>query len=86
MAISPFMALLRDGTVREFTPGPTRWSTPALSGAVVAIASDHVNRLALLSDGKLVAWGRKEFYPDGLIVHAELGAETARQCDARSGR
>jgi hypothetical protein len=78
VAISTYMALLRDGTVREFG-GPWPWSTPKLDG-VVAIASDHVNRIALLDDGRLVAWGRKEFYPDGLVVRGELGEATARAC------
>jgi len=44
----------------------------------VAIASDAVNRLALLADGKLMAWGHKRWYTNGPILHAELGAETAR--------
>ena len=82
IAISPFMALLRDGTVREFGAREWPWPTPKLSG-VVAIASDHVNRFALLRDGKLIAWGHKNWYPKGPITHADLGAETARQCAAR---
>jgi alpha-tubulin suppressor-like RCC1 family protein len=82
VAVSPYMALLRDGTVREFGPSAWPWTTPKLSG-VVAIESDHVNRLALLADGKLIAWGLKDFYPSGPVVRAELGAETARQCAAR---
>lgn len=80
VAISPFMALLRDGTVKEF-PAGSRWSTPPLSN-VVAVASDHVNRIALLADGKLLAWGHKRFYPDGPVVRGQLGAETAAQCAA----
>ena len=76
------MALRRDGTVREFGAREWPWSTPKLS-SVVAIASDAVNRLALLSDGKLVAWGHKRWYPNGMVVHADLGPATARQCAAR---
>jgi hypothetical protein len=85
VAISPHLALLRDGTVREFGAREWPWSTPKLTG-VVAVASDHVNRFALLSDGKLMAWGHKQWYPTGAIVRAELGAETARQCAARGLR
>jgi len=85
VAISPHLALLRDGTVREFGAREWPWSTPKLTG-VVAVASDHVNRFALLSDGKLMAWGHKQWYPTGPIVRAELGAETARQCAARGLR
>jgi hypothetical protein len=84
VAISPYMALLRDGTVREFGAREWPWSTPKLSG-VVAIASNAANRFALLADGKLMAWGHRQWYPNGPILHAELGAETARQC-AASGR
>jgi alpha-tubulin suppressor-like RCC1 family protein len=82
VAISPYMALLRDGRVQEFPTRQARWTSPPFSN-VVAIASDHVNRLALLADGRLMAWGHKQFYPDGPIVRAELGVETARQCAAR---
>jgi alpha-tubulin suppressor-like RCC1 family protein len=82
IAISPYMALLRDGTVREFGARTWPWTTPKLTG-VVAVASDHINRVALLADGKLVAWGLKQFYPDGLVVRGQLDAETARQCAAR---
>ena len=82
VAISPYMALRRDGRVQEFPRGQAKWTTPAFSN-VVAIASDHVNRLALLADGRLMAWGHERFYPDGPIVRAELGVETARQCAAR---
>jgi hypothetical protein len=82
VAISPYMALRRDGRVQEFSNRQARWTTPRLTN-VVAIASDHVNRLALLADGRLMAWGHKQFYPDGPIVRAELGAESARQCAAR---
>lgn len=85
VAISPHLALLRDGTVREFGAREWPWPTPKLSN-VVAVASDHVNRFALLSDGRLMAWGRKQWYPNGPIVRAELGAETARQCAARGLR
>ena len=82
VAISPYMALRRDGRVQEFPKGQAAWTTPPISN-VVAVASDHVNRLALLADGRLMAWGHKQFYPDGPIVRAELGAESARQCAAR---
>jgi alpha-tubulin suppressor-like RCC1 family protein len=82
VAISPHLALLRDGTVREFGARDWPWATPKLSG-VVAVASDHVNRFALLTDGRLMAWGHKQWYPNGAVVRAELGAETARQCGAR---
>ena len=82
VAISRYMALLRDGTVREFGAREWPWPTPKLSN-VVAVASDHVNRLALLADGKLIAWGHKQWYPNGPEVRGELGAETARQCAAR---
>ena len=81
VAISPHLALLRDGTVREFGAREWPWSTPKLSN-VVAIASDHVNRFALLADGRLMAWGYKQWYPNGPVVRGELGAETARQCAA----
>jgi len=83
IAISPFMALLRDGTVREFGAREWPWATPKLPTAVVAVASDIVNRLALLADGKLIAWGHKRWYPNGPVLRGELGAETARQCAAR---
>jgi hypothetical protein len=46
----------------------------------VAVASDHVNRIALLADGRLMAWGLKQFYPNGPVVVGELGVETARTC------
>lgn len=82
VAISPYMALLRDGRVQEFPKRQAAWATPPFSN-VVAIASDHVNRLALLADGRLMAWGHKQFYPEGPIVRADLGAETARQCTVR---
>lgn len=83
IAASAYMALLRDGTVREFGAREWPWTTPKFDKKVVAVASDAVNRLALLADGKLVAWGLKRFYPNGLVVRGELGAETARQCAAR---
>ena len=85
VAVSPYMALRRDGTVREFGAREWPWSTPKLSD-VIAIASDHVNRFALLSDGRLMAWGHKQFYPHGPVTRAELGADTARQCAARGLR
>jgi hypothetical protein len=85
VAISPHLALLRDGTVREFGAREWPWDTPRLSN-VVAVASDHVNRIALLADGRLMAWGHKRWYPSGAVVRAELGAETARQCAARGLR
>jgi alpha-tubulin suppressor-like RCC1 family protein len=85
VAISPHLALLRDGTVREFGAREWPWPTPTLSN-VVAVASDHVNRFALLSDGRLMAWGYKQWYPNGPVVRGELGAETARQCAARGLR
>lgn len=85
VAISPFLALLRDGSVREFGGREWPWATPTLS-SVVAVASDHVNRLALLADGRLMAWGHKQWYPNGPIVRGELGAETARQCAAKGVR
>jgi alpha-tubulin suppressor-like RCC1 family protein len=85
VAISPHLALLRDGTVREFGAREWPWDTPKLSN-VVAVASDHVNRIALLADGRLMAWGYKRWYPNGAVVRAELGAETARQCAARGLR
>jgi hypothetical protein len=83
VAISPFMALLRDGTVREFPEGGWPWSTPKLTN-VVAVASDHVNRMALLANGRLVAWGLKSFYPNGPVTRAELGEATAKQCTMRA--
>ena len=82
VAISPHLALLRDGTVREFGAREWPWPTPNLS-TVVTVASDHVNRFALLADGRLMAWGYKQWYPNGPVVRGELGAETARQCAAR---
>lgn len=81
VAISPHLALLRDGTLREFGAREWPWPTPKWSN-VVAVASDHVNRFALLSDGRLMAWGYKRWYPNGPVVRGELGAETARQCAA----
>ncbi len=80
IAISPYMALLADGSVREF-PDDWPWQTPPIQNAV-AVASDHVNRVALLTDGTLMAWGRKEFYPKGPVTLAKFGAETAMQCAA----
>ena len=85
VAISPHLALLRDGTVREFGAREWPWSTPKLTG-VVAVASDAVNRFALLGDGRLMAWGHKQWYPNGPVVRAELGPETARQCAAQGLR
>ena len=84
IAISPFMALLRDGTVHEFPDGAWPWSTPKI-GNVVAIASDRTNRIALLADGRLMAWGLGSFYPGGPVTLGELGDATARQC-AMTGR
>ena len=82
IAISPFMALLRDGTVREFPYKPS-WATPDYRN-VVAVASDGVNRIALLADGRLMAWGLKQWYPTGPVMRAQLGAETAKSCAPRT--
>jgi alpha-tubulin suppressor-like RCC1 family protein len=75
------MVLMPDGSVRDFPSQPS-WTTPKLTNAV-AIASDGINRFALLSDGRLIAWGHKRFYPNGMVTLATLGPETARQCAAR---
>jgi hypothetical protein len=81
IAISPFMALMRDGSVREFPYKPS-WSTPDFRNAV-AVASDGINRVALLADGRLMAWGHKRWYPNGPVTRATLGKETARSCAAK---
>lgn len=79
IAISPYMALLADGTVREFPEGDWPWQTPPIKNAV-AIASDHVNRIALLADGTLMSWGRKAFYPNGPVTLVKFDPATAAQC------
>jgi alpha-tubulin suppressor-like RCC1 family protein len=81
IAISPNMVLMPDGSVRDFPFQPS-WTTPKLTNAV-AIASGGVNRFALLADGRLIAWGHRRFYPNGVVTLATLGPETARQCAAR---
>lgn len=81
IAISPYMALLKDGSVREFPYKPS-WSTPDFTN-VVSVASDGINRIALLADGRLMAWGHKRWYPSGPVMRANLGAETARSCAPR---
>jgi hypothetical protein len=49
VAVSPFLFLLADGTVRTIeSPGSP---VPGVARAV-AVASDHVNRYALLEDGR----------------------------------
>ena len=81
IAISPNMVLMPDGSVRDFPSQPS-WTTPKLTNAV-AIASGGPNRFALLADGRLVAWGHKRWYPNGMVTLATLGQDTARQCAAR---
>jgi alpha-tubulin suppressor-like RCC1 family protein len=81
IAISPNMVLMPDGSVRDF-PLPPSWATPKFTNAV-AIASGGPNRMALLADGRLVAWGHPRWYPKGMVTLATLGADTVRECAAR---
>ena len=80
IALSRNMVLMADGSVRDFPSQPS-WVTPKMTDAV-AIASEGPNRLALLADGRLIAWGHKRWYPDVVVTRATLGQETARQCAA----
>jgi alpha-tubulin suppressor-like RCC1 family protein len=77
LAVSPHLILLADGTVRElFRP------EEAVAGIThaVAVASDPTNKYALLSDGRLVGWGLKQFWPRGRVTVAEFGRQDAREC------
>lgn len=76
-AVSPFLILLADGTVRELSD--PEQAVPGVANAV-AVVSDPTNRYALLADGRLVGWGLKQFWPKGMVTVAEFGAETARAC------
>jgi alpha-tubulin suppressor-like RCC1 family protein len=80
-AVSPFLILLADGSVRELRSPEQR--VAGIDNAV-AVASDPTNRYALLADGRLVGWGLRQFWPKGMVTVAEFGAETARECSARS--
>lgn len=81
VAVSPYLFLLADGTVREIeAPGRP---VPGVQRAV-AVASDHVNRYALLEDGRLVGWGYRRWWPKGVTEVADLGRDTARECMARA--
>ncbi len=81
IAVSPYLFLLADGTVRTIErPGH---AVPGVARAV-AVASDHVNRYALLEDGRLVGWGHPRWWPKGVTEVADLGRDTARACAARA--
>jgi hypothetical protein len=81
IAVSPFLFLLADGTVRTIErPGIP---VPGVARAV-AVASDHVNRYALLEDGRLVGWGHPRWWPKGVTEIANLGGDTARAFAARA--
>jgi len=81
VALSPYLILLADGSVREI------WRPEEPVAGIkdaVAVASDPTNRYALLADGRLVGWGQKQFWPKGMVTVASFGADTARECSARS--
>ena len=80
VALSPYLILLADGTVRDiFRP-----EVPVAGVAnAVAVTSDPTNRYALLADGRLLGWGRKQFWPKGLVTVAQFDAATAQQCAPR---
>ena len=81
IAVSPYLFLLADGTVRTIeSPGRP---VPGVARAV-AVASDHVNRYALLEDGRLVGWGHPRWWPEGVTEVADLGRDTARAFAARA--
>ena len=77
IAVSPYLILLADGTVRELFNPERR--VAGIENAV-AVASDPTNKYALLADGRLIGWGLKQFWPKGMITVAEFGARTASDC------
>ena len=79
-AVSPYLILLADGTVRDI------WATDVPVAGVtnaVAVTSDPTNRYALLADGRLLGWGLKQFWPKGIVTVAQFDAATAQQCAPR---
>ena len=80
VALSPYLILLADGTVRDiFRP-----EVPVAGVAnVVAVTSNPANRYALLADGRLLGWGPKQFWPKGVVTVAQFDAATAQQCAPR---
>ena len=80
VALSPYLILLADGTVRDiFRP-----EVPVAGVAnAVAVTSDPTNRYALLADGRLLGWGLKQFWPKGVVTVAEFDPQTARECAAK---
>jgi len=80
VAVSPYLILLADGTVRE-TAAPEK-PVPGVAGAV-AVASSKVNRYALLEDGRLLGWGHPRFWPKGVVTVLDAGRQTAQECAMR---
>ena len=80
VAVSPYLILLADGTVRDiFRP------EVAVAGVANAVAftSNPTNRYALLEDGRLLGWGMKDFWPKGVVTVAQFDPATARACSTR---
>ena len=77
IAVSPYLILLADGSVRELFNPETR--VAGIENAV-AVASDPTNKYALLADGRLIGWGLKQWWPKGMVTVAEFGAKTASEC------
>lgn len=80
VAVSPYLILLADGTVREIWD-PEK-PVPGVAG-VVAIASSKVNCYALLDDGRLIGWGHPRFWPKGPVTVLDTGRQTAQECAMR---
>ncbi len=80
VAVSPFLILLADGTVRDID-APEK-PVPGVAGAV-AVASSKVNRYALLEDGRLIGWGHPRFWSKGVVTVLETGRQTAQECAMR---
>jgi len=80
VAVSPYLILLADGTVRDiFRP-----EVPVAGVAnAVAVTSNPANRYALLADGRLLGWGPKQFWPKGVVTVAQFDAATAQQCASK---
>ena len=79
-AVSPYLILLADGTVRDI------WATDVPVAGVtnaVAVTSDPTNRYALLADGRLLGWGLKQFWPKGIVTVAQFDAATAQECASK---
>ena len=80
VAVSPYLILLADGTVREIA-APEK-PLPGVAG-VVAVASSNVNRYALLEDGRVLGWGHPRFWPKGVVTVLDTGRQTAQECAMR---